>query len=230
MIPLRFLYRAAKYRWRNDRHELGLIQKTLPRGGTAVDIGCHKGGYLYWMQRWAGPTGQIWAFEPQAILAAYLRRISGGWPQVEIREEAVSSTHQQRVCLILPPGVTKASPGARIGSPANPAGQPVNTVSLDAWFRSRRPPHLIKCDCEGHELEVFQGAEQLLSAHHPALLFECEDRHRGGDGTQPVFDFLHRIGYRGWRIDSRGIVPFLNGRPPPLGGRRPGNNFWFLKA
>ena len=53
-------------------------------------------------------------------------------------------------------------------------------MKLDSFFASRtQPVSLIKCDVEGHEGEVFRGAEQLLRQDRPILLFECEQRHNG---------------------------------------------------
>lgn len=231
MISLRFLYRAHKYRWRNDRQELKLIRQFLRPGGIAVDIGAHKGAYLYWMQRWAGHQGQVWAFEPQPVLAAYLRRMCRVWPQVQIREEAVSSNPDGQALLVLPRGEKGTSPGASLANSSEKDGLPVKILSLDSFFQNLAPPQLIKCDCEGHELEVFRGACQLLENYHPALLFECEARHRSSSGTQPVFDYLHQLGYRGWRIDPGGVVAFDGHCPPEATTRcRAGNNFWFVKA
>ena len=104
----------------------------------------------------------------------------------------------------------------------------MTTLSLDAWFDNHPPPQVIKCDCEGHELEVFKGAHRLLQRVHPALLFECEARHCGTDGMAAVFDFLHQLGYHGWRVDQGGARAFRNFKPP-AGGLGEGNNFWFVK-
>ena len=44
-----------------------------------MDIGAHKGAYVYWMQRAVGPSGTVFAFEPQVALAAYKNRIIRGF-------------------------------------------------------------------------------------------------------------------------------------------------------
>ena len=49
--------------------------------------------------------------------------------------------------------------------------------------------NLVKCDVEGHELEVFKGAENTLNKFHPHLIFECEQRHHINDSIQDVFVF-----------------------------------------
>ena len=53
----------------------------------------------------------------------------------------------------------------------------------------------IKCDVEGHELEVFRGAEALLARDKPTLLFECHDDEADrGD----LFEYLIGLGYDGY--------------------------------
>ena len=61
----RYLYRAYRYRYRVDRAELRFVRESLEPGQVAVDIGCHKGAYTYWMRRQVGPNGMVFAFEPQ---------------------------------------------------------------------------------------------------------------------------------------------------------------------
>ena len=68
-----YLYRAYRYRLRVDPAELRFVGQSLRPGQVAVDIGCHKGAYTYWMRRRVGPSGAVYAFEPQPQQVAYLR-------------------------------------------------------------------------------------------------------------------------------------------------------------
>ena len=51
---LRYLYRALRYRLWVDPAELRFIREKLRPGQVAVDVGCHKGAYTYWLRRWVG--------------------------------------------------------------------------------------------------------------------------------------------------------------------------------
>lgn len=66
---IRWLFRAWRYRYRLERREITLLLQQLRPGDWAVDVGAHKGAYTYWMQRAAGATGQVFALEPQPLLA-----------------------------------------------------------------------------------------------------------------------------------------------------------------
>ena len=64
----------------------------LRTGDTAVDVGCFKGAYTYWMRRAVGAEGNVVAFEPQPRQVAYLREIATGmqWRNVTIEAQGLS--------------------------------------------------------------------------------------------------------------------------------------------
>src|ERR1700760_2364461 len=74
-VKLKYLYRAYRYRFRVDPAEIRFVRQSLRAGHVAVDIGCHKGAYTYWMRRSVGPSGAVYAFEPQPKQVAYLRNV-----------------------------------------------------------------------------------------------------------------------------------------------------------
>jgi len=48
----------------------------------------------------------------------------------------------------------------------------VRATSLDDFVLSHAAPQFVKCDVEGAEVAVFQGAERMLSEVRPVLLVE----------------------------------------------------------
>jgi hypothetical protein len=99
-----------------------------------------------------------------------------------------------------------------------------------ARHASGRKLRFLKCDVEGHELEVFRGGEKTLAEDHPAILVECEARHLGGRDVGDVFEHLTGFGYRGfffWRGRAEDVSRF-DPRVHQVEGRRPYvNNFAF---
>lgn len=90
----RYVYRAWRYRWSVERREITFLLDQLRPGQTAIDIGAHKGAFTYWMQRAVGPTGKVFAFEPQPELAYYLQRAKEtfGLAHVAVVNAALSSS------------------------------------------------------------------------------------------------------------------------------------------
>src|SRR5215475_12694629 len=91
-VKLKYLYRALRYRFRVDPAEIRFVRQSLQPGQVAVDIGCHKGAYTYWMRRRVGPSGAVYAFEPQPKQVAYLRTTFStlGYDNVELVPMALS--------------------------------------------------------------------------------------------------------------------------------------------
>lgn len=237
MDRLRFLWRAWRYRLRNDPGEIRSVREHLSPGDTAIDIGAHKGAYTYWMARSVGPAGRVVAFEPQPELASYLKGIfrAPGWRSVTVEAMALSSG-KGRARLVIPARHGSTSPGASVE--LEPGGGSrscqVDRDSLDVYCGAHpdiRPARFVKCDVEGHELEVFRGAETVLREDAPVLLFECEARHRRNGSIRDVFRHLEDRGYEGRFFLGRRLRPlseFDEGRHQ----RAPGspaycNNFLF---
>ena len=68
----KYLYRAYKYRYRDDVDELKYLVNNISKGYFALDVGAHKGGYLHWIRKGVGTKGKVVAFEPQPSLFEYL--------------------------------------------------------------------------------------------------------------------------------------------------------------
>ncbi|HMC09783.1 MAG TPA: FkbM family methyltransferase, partial [Pirellulaceae bacterium] len=96
-VRLKYVYRAYRYRFRVDPAEIRFVRQSLRPGQVAVDIGCHKGAYTYWMRRRVGPSGAVYAFEPQPRQVAYLRDAFStmGYDNVELVPMAVSDKSGQ---------------------------------------------------------------------------------------------------------------------------------------
>ena len=213
---LKYLYRAYRYRLRVDPAELRFVSAKLCPGQVAVDVGCHKGAYTYWMRRRVGRTGKVYAFEPQPRQVDYLSRAFAAmrYDNVTLVPMGLSSAPGQ-LPLHIPAGagmthaatfeVRSEERGARseqvafcssILDPRSSLLIPVTT--LDAFFADQpRGPAFIKIDVEGHESAVLDGARHTLERHRPAILIECESRHRADRDVQTVFDFLQSLGYTG---------------------------------
>lgn len=188
-------YRAWRYRLGRDGPQIHRLLNHLHPGMTAVDIGAHKGAYTWWMYQRVGTTGRVVAFEPQPELATTLQNLL---PTVHVEQQGLSST--PGVAALHIPGQGTPSPGATFepdllqGPTVALANLPLTT--LDRYF-DQQPVHLIKCDVEGHELDVFQGGAQLLRRCQPLLLFECEARHQRRHTMAEVFALLASFGYEG---------------------------------
>jgi FkbM family methyltransferase len=223
-VKLRYLYRAVRYRLRVDPAELRFVCSQLSVGQVAADIGCHKGAYTYWMRRRVGPSGAVYSFEPQPQQVDYLREAFAvmGYDNVAVIPMGVSNTCGE-LPLHVPHGVGETHAASlETWSTNQGAGNyekssllaprstllTVPVITLDKFFADHRAPNFLKIDVEGHELAVLEGARRTLESCRPAILIECESRHRADSSVQPIFDLLQSHGYTG--------TFFQNGRRRPL--------------
>jgi len=100
---IRLRFRAYKYKNKNDKGGIAYINTAIQDGQTVFDIGAHKAGYLYWMLKRVGKKGKVVAFEPQAKLYHYLRKIKTLFKldNVTIEHIALSDTERE-VMLYIP--------------------------------------------------------------------------------------------------------------------------------
>jgi len=208
----------------------------LSPGDVAIDVGAFKGGYTYWMRRAVGAEGAVVAFEPQPLAAAMLRRYASAfrWSNVTIEECALSSASGTLALLVPGEGVTPAASLVGASLPPGPGRYDVTVDTLDRYLAAHPVPapiRLMKVDVEGHELEVFRGAQRTLSEQRPAILFECEARHLWGVTMHQVFGHLRGLGYHGSFFDGGDLVDVarFDADARQVEGRRPYvNNFVFV--
>ncbi len=204
-MQARFLWRALKARWRDQRAELSIIRDHIRPGDTVCDVGAHKGNYTYWLSRWVGNSGRVLAFEPQPSLAAYLRQTVPSH-NVVIEQKALWSETGALDLFVPAPN----SPGASLVATTDRSDGPrlqVPVVALDDYLPHEKRVSLLKVDAEGAELAIFQGARRILGESRPLLVFECENRHLPHGSVEDVFAFLAECGYKGYFFSPGGVRP-----------------------
>lgn len=230
----RLIYRGWRYRMKVERQEVLFLLSNLGPGQTAIDIGAHRAAFCYWMAKRIGPTGTILAFEPLPQLASYLREVKECLPMPQMRViEAALANEPGQATLNVP---VSSYLGTTTLLPLDEHSEPitVETMRLDDYCKEHgiASVDFIKCDVEGFELEVFQGAERTLREHHPVLLFECEDdRHDDGQHSR-VFPFLESLGYEGFFFRDGKVLPLSEFKTEyhQRGDRGWSNNFGFISS
>lgn len=193
---LHFLHRAWRYRLRSERQELSYMMSLDLRGRTVVDIGAHRGLYSWWMRRAVGPSGRIVSFEPQPEMIEQLHRMRATFriANMSIVEMGLSSS--PGVATLRRSGTHTGGASLEHEAAADTTAFDIRLTTLDDYVASNSvgPVSFIKCDVEGHEREVFRGANRVLTTDRPTLLVECHDKH-ALDGE--FFAELATIGYSG---------------------------------
>jgi FkbM family methyltransferase len=224
----RYLFRAFKAGYRDQKLEIALALAFIRKGDLVADVGANKGAYLYWLRKAVGAEGLVFAFEPQARLAAYLSQIVPlmGWRNVVVRPVAISDSTGTQSLHVPGGGI---SPGASLESSVlgGKGGETFDCAvnRLDDELRGRGRLTFLKVDVEGHELSVFKGGDALIARDNPVILFECEARHLVRHSMEDVFDHLKKAGYEGFFLTKRQLIS-LSKFEATLHQKRQKDRFW----
>ncbi len=158
---------AEQRRW--FEFEWDLLPRLVRPGDTVFDVGANHGVYALSLARRVGPEGRVVAFEPGDDPASLLDAAARFQElrQLDLRRVAVAE--RDRDILFYQGRNTEL---ARTGD--GEGGREVPGVRLDTvWRELGRPdPALLKVDVEGAEAQVFAGAEEMLAATSPLVMFE----------------------------------------------------------
>ncbi|MGB2633257.1 MAG: FkbM family methyltransferase, partial [Candidatus Acidiferrum sp.] len=149
------------------------VQKHLSTGMTFYDLGANIGFFSLMAARLVGPGGCVISFEADPEIAARLREnlVYNKFTHASAEEKAVwcepTTVSFARVDRNSSPdrGLGHVS----TGDSADADTISVEAVSLDEFVLLHPAPDFLKCDVEGAEVAVFQGAERLLREKCPIL-------------------------------------------------------------
>lgn len=142
------------------------LRSRVTRGALVLDIGANIGNHTLYLATVAGC--QVEAFEPNSALCSALR-------------ESVRLNGLDHTVHVHQTGLGRSVDRARFGvdTPDNLGGQhlalgdgDLEVAPLDS-FSFDRPVQVMKIDVEGMELDVLQGATQLIARDRPLLYVEC---------------------------------------------------------
>jgi len=203
------------------------VQRLLSGDEVFWDVGANVGYFTLVAATVLNHRGRIIAFEPGKNAYARLTEnlALNPWRNVTAYPLAITDREGEAV-LHLAGDIADSS--ANLYQAAQPqAGCEVcRTVALDHFLRQEHlaPPHLIKLDAEGAELDVLKGAQQLIHDSPPLWLMEMEEKNLRAAGASKiaVAQFLTGCGYRAAHL--RKGRWYATADPAGVKGR---NLFWF---
>lgn len=169
------------------------------QGAIIYDVGANVGIYSLLASSRTGPSGKVYAFEPQKRNVDYLRRhmALNHVQNCFVFETAVSDTEGTL-------RFSAASQDFSMGRLSVDGEALVPSTTLDNCIygeKGLRPPNLLKIDVEGAELNVLQGATRALTEFHPTIFLEIH-------GTQLYWDCRAFLVAKDYRIENEGYGQF----------------------
>lgn len=182
------------------------IQKHVRPGMTFYDLGANIGFFSLVAARLVGPGGCVISFEADPEIAARLREnlAYNRFTHASAEEKAVWS---EFTTVSFARADSRTSPDRGLGHVSTSDSTAAKTisveaVSLDEYVLLRPAPDFIKCDVEGAEVAVFQGAERLLREKCPILLVEMHSPENHRVLTQK----FRQLGYACSNLDQNHVL------------------------
>jgi len=181
-----------------------LIDHLRP-GMTFYDVGANIGFFSLMAARLVGPQGRVVSFEADPEIAARLRENleRNQFTHASVEQKAVWSEPATVAFERVDPN---ASPDRGLGHVSTDESTPgtiaVEAVSLDQYTASHRSPDFLKCDVEGAEVAVFQGATRLFSDKRAIFLVEMHSP----ENQRTLRDKFAGHGYRCQNLDDNHVL------------------------
>ncbi len=174
--------------------------KYIPQGGVVVDAGASLGDHVATYAKLVGPTGSVYAFEPNPLPSRALALNFANAKNVTVIPVGLSD-REQRAIVCQNDNVGASHLCALF--PGDNKNDAVTCRPLDSILRDIQRLDFIHLDCEGMELRALMGAQRLLAQFKPVIALEVNVSCllRLGISQGAIWEFLINAGYRVEELD-----------------------------
>lgn len=165
---------------------LSSFRQYIPEGGTVIDVGAMIGDHTATYAEWVGPSGTVWAFEPNPEAYECLRFNMQKHAQVEFVRGGLSD-REEYISLQLS---DNAGASYLVQLPG-----PIKVMPLDNILFPR--VDFIKIDAEGFESQILDGARKTIDQHRPVMLIEVNHGAliRAGSSSSELLEKIRSFKY-----------------------------------
>ncbi len=204
--------------WYSGHYELetlGIMDALIQKGHVAAEIGANRGYHTIFAGMCVGPTGRVFAFEPnpgpRSTLQENVTRL--GWSaRVQIRDCALGAKPGEAEFFVPLASVENQGVGGFTNNSTLPTEKiEVSVSTLDEQIAGGACD-FVKMDVQGAEAEVLRGATETIRRCGPRVYFEVE---LGEAGGHEAADILRQAGYTVWRVQGTRRPPYVVLHPLP---------------
>jgi FkbM family methyltransferase len=164
-------YEAMVWLRQEEEKDLKALRRILKLGQTFVDCGANIGLWTLTAATSVGPSGKVFAFEPNPLVFEKLCRT------LALQDPKKTAKVELLPCALADkPGTLFFSPTlehnrSRVIDHLKQGAMSLEAVTLDSVL-GEQPVHGMKIDVEGFEQAVLLGAQRILEKHHPWIFIE----------------------------------------------------------
>jgi len=183
----------------HNKIDFEIFKKHVKEGDNVIDIGANIGYFTLMLAKLVGPTGKVFAFEPDPRNISLLKKNieTNNYQNVVVVPKAVSNVNQK--CTLF---TSQATFGQnRIYEPKKTKNQeyvPIEseTISLDNFFKTdetMKNISFVKIDVEGAEKFVLEGMENILDLNKNIKIFSEIDLDRLDDAGSSYTEMIELL-------------------------------------
>ena len=209
---IRKKYYAVKFKKADiqEEKELVLLSKLIRKGDVLADIGANYGLYTKFLSMFAGENGQVHSFEPIAKTFTVLNNNIQTLALKNVRAHHCALSDSDGKATMEVPSYSDGGENlyeARISESTEPSSEVVHLSVFDELMGPDTSFHFIKCDVEGHEINVLKGAKEHLKNDQPLLLIEINGGiKKENENAQVILSFLSSFDYSPYKIKDGRLV------------------------
>ncbi len=179
-IKKHYYFNKLKTNTFSDEEDLLLLKMFVKPGDTVIDIGANIGIYTKFLSNLAGTNGTVISIEPVPETFYYLQHNIKRLKLLNTNAYCFACSATKGNAIMQIPKFENKTDNfyeATITTQINNKlkNLQIKTETLDNCTNNKKNITFIKCDVEGHELEVLLGAKQVLTTYKPVWLLEIND-------------------------------------------------------
>ena len=192
-----------------ERRETAFLRSVVRPGMSIVDVGANVGYYTHLFARLVGPTGRVYAFEPDPfsydLLAGRTRR--AGLKNVRLFPQALGD-HEGAVtlyCSTVNRADNRTHPSHQPGIPVERTPAIMTTLDTLVWVGTIARIDAIKMDVQGGEVAALRGMRCSIEQFRPQWLFlefSPSDLSGAGSSDREFWSLLRDLGYTPHSFDA----------------------------
>ncbi len=209
-----------------EHDDFAMIRRLIKPGQSILDVGGNIGFHSVSLGL-EFPTSKFYAFEPIPKTFSYLKKHVeiNNLNNVSVHNFGFSNEEKDLTFFFYPEGSGNAS-SANLSEKENVQNITCHVSTIDKYVKENSlNVDFIKCDVEGAELFVFQGAQETLTSQKPIVFAEILRKWSKKFNYDPneIFNLFYKLGYKAYTAKGSQLIPFEKMTENTIE-----NNFFFI--
>ena len=203
--------RAERFYTKKTEREIQFLSNLTNRSQGSIDIGVYRGVYSYFLSK---ESKYVYAFEANPLLIEKLQKGFQKYKNIRLENLAVSSRkgfaslkipyRNQNIDYsnyeeIYQLGIATIHEKNNLANTEFKSVE-IKKIDLDSYIFDHKIG-FIKIDVEGHELDVINGAKNLILKDKPNLMIEIEEKHTGVPNIE-IINKIKEFGYECYSLNN----------------------------